>query len=293
MVSGKSTGATSSMKIKASLDTTNMDRGFTKVTQGMKRAKNNAKSMIGDLFRLKTVGAALGKTFQIAGVAASGMIAAAAMKAPALAGSMAQIGVSTQRMIRALGVGLAPVFEKLSQKLEGVADWAESHPDLFAGVLGGAATLAILGKLGVLSSIPWAAMGTFFSTVAAAAVAMAPVFALLAILAGATVAVKNIIDNLGNQFHMNDLTDVPISPEAQAQIANAGTVELGNLQDQYAGRIGGLGYGGESTPRFTETGELYNMEDAIIQTISAAYNNTQLTIGVRELTINTTDMSFN
>jgi len=286
------TGATSSMKIKASLDTTDMDRGFMKVTQGMKRAINSAKSMTGDLFRLKSVGAALGKTFQVTGLAASGMIAMAAAKAPALAGSMAQIGVSTERMMRSLGVGLAPIFEKLSDKLVGVADWADAHPDLFATVLGGTATLAILGKLGVLSSIPWAAMGTFFSTVAIGAVAMAPVFALLATFTAGAVAVKEIIDSLANQFSMDNLTNVPIPDAAKEQIANANNVELGNLQDQYAGRIGGTGMGSESTPRFTDTGELYNMGDAITQHMSAFYNNTQITLGVKELTINTTDMSF-
>jgi len=285
--------ATNSMTIKASLDATAFDRGMRRVTQGMSRAANHAKSMAGDLFRLDNIGKALGRTFTIAGAAAGGMIAKAAQSAPALAGSMAEISVSTMRMVRALGEGLAPVFENISGKLEGVASWAEAHPDLFATVLGGTATLAILGKLGVLSSIPWAAMGSFFSTVAIGAVAMAPVFALLATFTAGAVAVKKIIDSLSSQFQMDNLSNVPIGAEAQAQIAGAGTVELGNLQDQYAGRIGDSGYGSESTPRITETGELYSMEDAIIQTVSASLNTINVTFSLKDLTMNSTDMFIN
>ncbi len=157
---GGAGGQTASMKISGSLDTTNIERGFSRVKGGFQEVKGRAKGFTADLTRMKS--AASGVATGLAGLAAAGVgtLTALAKNAPATAGAMAKIKVGMQKLSFAAGKALAPAFEKVGGWLNTFADWADAHPKIFAGMVGTLGTLAALKFTGVLKLL-----GTLGSTV--------------------------------------------------------------------------------------------------------------------------------
>lgn len=282
--------AGSSLVIKGKLDTQEIERGFDKVKNGFNSVGRDSKSVFGDFNRLAVVSQTLGRLLTAAGVAAGGMLAGAMKKAPALASAMAQIKVAIDRMFRALGEGLEPIFNRIAGWFEGLANWSEAHPDLFAGIVASFVTLAALKWTGIL-----VLLGKL-----AAPIAAGSVFAGLLALAGLGGLVSGlvaIILALAESFKMNELTPVPIPEAAKTQIATAGTSELIDLQSRYAARITGAGYGGEYTPQIDlETGELYgtkHMMRDIVRNSQSQFNYTTYTFSTRDMAMNQADSFFN
>jgi len=245
------------LHIRGTIDTKDIENGFAKVKVGFINARKESQSTQTDLTKMDIIGKALGRTFIAVGVAATGMIGAAMAKAPALAGDMARIGVAWDRTIRALGVGLEPVFAKVSGILDGVANWAEAHPDIFAAVIGGAATITAMTGVRVLLKL--LGLGP---AMAVAATALAPFLAPVA--AGTVLATLGIVAAMGIMNGITAMggtaTPVPIGDVAQKQIANAGLVESLDLQERYGGSLDSAG--GMMTPEIDPaTGRLVSNAD--------------------------------
>ena len=99
-----------SVSIKGTINTSDIERGFARMELSLGSVKGKAEGFTADLDRMDTITRRLSMGLIGVGIAgATGMIALA-KDAPAVAGSMAEIEVSTQRLSRALGVELAPAF---------------------------------------------------------------------------------------------------------------------------------------------------------------------------------------
>lgn len=281
----------SSMRITAHMDVNEVRQAFSIIAQSMKNTQKDSKSTQGDLKRLEIGLGTLGKVAIGAGAAFTGMIYEASRKAPALSGSMAVIKTSWDSIIRSLGEGLSPVFEVVSDKMQGVADWASSHPDLFAGVVGGVVTTTAVAGLVKLFGL-----GPALSTAATAIAPFLGPIGVGTVLAGLlTIMSINAGKNLAQQY-MGELSYAPVPENAKTQIQNAkqnDVVEYYDLLNRYSAKISGLGGGGQYTPQIDlETGELYSTKhitrDVIRNADSLIYWQNGK-IYVRDIAMNATD----
>ena len=144
------------LKIRGTLDTSMIERGFTRIKQGFASVKGFAGGFTSDLIRMRqAAGKLTGNLFKMAAAGASALIGFAA-KAPAVAGSMAKMSVAFDKIIRNLGVGLAPAFAKVSGWLDKFAVWTGEHPDIFGGIVISLSTIAALkfvGAIGLLTAL--------------------------------------------------------------------------------------------------------------------------------------------
>lgn len=144
------------LNIRGSLDTSVIERGFTRVKQGFASVKGFAKGFTADLTRMSQSANDLsGKLIKVGGVGGAAMIGLAS-KAPAVAPALAKIGVTMDKLSRTLGEALAPSFEKVSNWLDRLAGWAGEHPDIFSGLVITLTTIAALkfvGATGFLTAL--------------------------------------------------------------------------------------------------------------------------------------------
>ena len=176
-VAGAASGgaASSSMKIKGTMDTSNIDRGFSRVGKGFEGVKGQGKSFGADMHRVATTVSGLAKKLLFMGMAGVTAMVGIASKAPAVAPAIARMSVAFGKITRSLGEALAPAFEKVAgwldklavwvdankekigevavkfldwaaavgeklwPYLEKVGNWAMDHPGLFAGIVAGLA----------------------------------------------------------------------------------------------------------------------------------------------------------
>jgi len=156
VVTGKTSGASSSMNIKGTLDTGDIDRGFTRVEKGFEKTKGQAKSFGSDMSRVSSTVKGLSNKLLIMGATAATALIGIASKAPAVAPALAKMGVAFGKIQRNLGEALAPAFEKVSGWLDKVAAWSGSHPDIFSGIvisLSAIAALKFVGAGGFLAAL--------------------------------------------------------------------------------------------------------------------------------------------
>ena len=193
-------GASSSMKIKGTMDTSNIDRGFSRVGQGFEGIKGQGKSFGADMARVAGTVAGLAKKLILMGMAGTAALVGIASKAPAVAPAMAKMSVSFGKITRSLGEALAPAFEKVAGWLDKLAVWVDSNKEKIGEVavkfLDWAAAVGEklwpwLEKIGL-----WAAdnPGLFAGIVAGLALApsviagIASIAGLVSMLGGASVA---------------------------------------------------------------------------------------------------------
>ena len=211
------TGA-GSLVIKGTLDTSMIEQGFSRVKQGFSSVGGFAASFNSDLVRMGQASAKLAKGLFNVGAAGSAALITLASKAPAVAPAMAKIGVAFDKIIRNLGEGMAPAFEKVASWLDKFATWSGAHPDIFANVVIALSAIAALKFVGALGFIK--ALGGLLVSPSV----------LIALAALATIASAVAIGGgLVEQFKVGKGTAVPIPEAAKRQIQNAGTVEFMDL----------------------------------------------------------------
>ena len=278
----------SSMKITAGMNVDEIKQAFGFIHQSMKNTQKDSKTTSGDLKRLELGVSVLGKAVMVAGTAFTGMLYEASRKAPALAGSMASIKTSWDSMIRSLGEGLAPIFDWLSVKMEGLANWASGHPDLFATVIGGVATTAALAGLvkilglGAALNIAAGALAPFLLPVVAGSI-LAGLLILAAIKVGDAISEPETL-----------IMNVPIPEAAKDQIIYAKshreTGEYLDLVNRYAITTD---HGAQSTPEIDPTtGRLVSsktMSDRAIRAGEEYLKGQNWTITTRNWAMNSTD----
>lgn len=154
---GAATGAgAGGLKIRGILDTSMIERGFTRVKQGFASVKGFAKGFTADLTRMKQETKTLAKGLGRVALIGSAAIIGLASKAPAVAPALAKIGVTLGKLSRTMGEALAPAFEKVSDWLDKLAGWAGEHPDIFSGIvvsLSAITALKFVGATGFLTAL--------------------------------------------------------------------------------------------------------------------------------------------
>jgi len=129
VASAGSAGASSSMKIVGTMDTSNVDRGFQRVGQGFEGVKGKGKSFGADMKRVAQTVSGLAKKLALMGIAGGTAMVGLASKAPAVAPALAKMGVSMGKIQRSLGEALAPAFEKVAGWLDKLAVWVDNNKD--------------------------------------------------------------------------------------------------------------------------------------------------------------------
>ena len=299
------------MNVRFGADTSGFQQGFSNVKSSLAQTSKNTKSVRADFIRLAGTTSDIARKAVVAFGAAglAGGIAGIIAKSPALAPAFAQMRVSAKELSLTMGNVLAPAFNELVKILPAVNSFVMENSDslgeLFTGLAKATGGVLDLGlKLGgklmpALSDVaswfgehpaifaslifgPTAIKGFtagvgFLKTLGGLAVAN-PVVAALTAIAGITAATAvGVRGGLVDQFKLDELTPVPITPEARAQIANASPQEQLDLQNRYAARIGGAGFGSEQTPQIDpQTGELYSsrhQQRDIMASIQSMLNN--------------------
>ena len=231
MVTPPRASAQSSMKIKGSLDTSEIDRGFNRVSKGFDGVKGQAKSFGSDIHRMTVGVSRLAKKFSLLGLAGATAMVGIASKSPAVAPALAKMGVSFDKIARNLGEALAPAFErvagwldklsvwvgnnkekigevatkfldwaeavgkKLLPVLETVGNWAADHPGLFTGIVAGLALApAVISGITAISGLVTLMTGATISASVLAALGY------IALIGGAAAGLK-----VGAEFGVNKL----------------------------------------------------------------------------------------
>lgn len=125
----KIAGSGGSMVIRGSLDTSLIDRGFRIIKQGFNKVKSSVKSFGSDMIRISHTVSRLVKKLALLGSIGLGAIIGLASRAPAVAGSIAKIKVSFDKLTRILGEALGPAFEKASELFEKFVGWVGANKD--------------------------------------------------------------------------------------------------------------------------------------------------------------------
>ena len=145
------------LSIKGTMNTQNVDSGFARVKSGFQQVGKFAKSVRADLVRMGQDAGRLSSAFKLIGLAGVGTFIALAKSSPAVAPAMAKITLETQRLSRALGQSLRPVFESFADGYSKFVNFVENHPDLTRGFVlsvGALAGIAALSKfVSVLSTV--------------------------------------------------------------------------------------------------------------------------------------------
>lgn len=146
-------GAGSSLVIKGTINTSDIDRGFARINLAFDNVKGQANSFNSDLTRMVTttrdLAGGLGKV-AIAGTAA---LVGLAKGAPAVAPALARISVQAERLQRNIGRVLQPTFETLADTFEKFVGFAGRHPDFLKGFVFTGAALAGIKALGLLFGV--------------------------------------------------------------------------------------------------------------------------------------------
>lgn len=163
------------LSIKGSIDTTLIERGFSKIKKSFERVKSSSKSFASDMVRIGQATAKAAKSLAIISTVGLTAMIGLAKSAPAVAPAMAKIGVEFQRLSRILGEQLRPFFEKFSESFTKFVSFVDAHPNitkafaLGAGALTGvyALTKMITALSGAISPGMLAALGLAGGIVAA------------------------------------------------------------------------------------------------------------------------------
>jgi len=146
------------LRIVGNIDTLNIEKGINGIIVDMKKVDTTSQSVNSDFERMyantNRLAAALGL------VGASAALINLAKGAPQVAPAMASIQMSMLKLQLAVGQALAPMFNWFADKLNGLAGWAQEHPDLFGVItksvvgLGIAVGALTLGK-GIVTLFGW------------------------------------------------------------------------------------------------------------------------------------------
>lgn len=217
-----------SLSISGSIDTSMIERGFTRVKQGFESVKGHAKGFNADLERMSISAGRLTKGLLAVGIAGTTAMVGLASKAPATAGAMAKIKVQMDRLTRSIGRTLQPQFEWFAEIFTKFVNFAEGHPTIFKGFI--AATAAI----GAATAIQGAAKlaGLLGITVSSS---LLTALGLIAVIAGVGYGAAKVGEMGANKLDKwLGLTDSPVS---EKQMTAGGYATL--LQEEIKSGITG------------------------------------------------------
>lgn len=135
-----------SLQIGGSIDTSNIERGLTRVETGFKNVGAVGKGVNSDFKRMNQQASRLSKLFGKIAIVGAGAMVAIAKGSPAVAGAMAKMSISMGKLSRTLGEALRPAFEMASEALQGFVGWIQEHQGFisaFASDVVGGLTVAV------------------------------------------------------------------------------------------------------------------------------------------------------
>lgn len=268
---GKTAGG---LRVRGSLDTSLIEKGFMRVKKGFDSIKGRAKSFGSDVVRMSAAVGGLVKKLSLLAIGGITAMVALAKSAPAVAPALAKMKVSMFKLKMALGDALAPAFERVAKWLDKFAvwagnnketigavankvldfaeavgvklwpylkkigDWAVEHPGMFAGIVAGLIIgPAVIAGIGAITGLIGALTGGVVS--AGMLSALAYIAGIGAVgYAGYKVAEAGV-DWVKKQVY-EKRRQIPGTPEAVADIpfgARESIVSAG-LQPTPGGRIG-------------------------------------------------------
>ena len=202
-----------SMQIGGSIDTSLIERGFRRIGQGFGRVKASAKSFGSDMVRIgQSVGGLVKGLGILSGAAGIGTIIGMAKYSPAVATSMAKIGVEFQKLSRILGEQLSPYFEAFSDMFTKFVGFVADNPDLTKGFVltaGAIAGVAAMTKL----------VGLLTGGTVAASILIA--LGYLAAIAGAAYVVKEVVEKVSGKsrgFLIEEAEQIPGTLQSLASV---------------------------------------------------------------------------
>lgn len=128
------------ISIAGTINTEGMEAGFSRIKGGLRSVADASKPVFAELFKISSVVGKLAASFGAVAIAGTGFFLGLAAKAPAVAGAMAKIKVAMGELTRGMGRALRPQFEWFADKLQGLADFVSSNPNLVGKV-----TTSIIG----------------------------------------------------------------------------------------------------------------------------------------------------
>lgn len=122
------------LEIAGSLDTSDIENGFVRITGSFKQIENQSKQTNASLSSTKSIAKSLGKTLIGIGVTGVGAMTALASKSPVLAGTMSKIQVSTMKLSNTLGRQMRPAFEGMNELINGFNSAASNSDSVIGGL---------------------------------------------------------------------------------------------------------------------------------------------------------------
>lgn len=226
--------STNSMKIAGSIDTSLIERGFTRIKQGFENVQGVAKGFAADQQRMVQGTKQLAKGLIRVGIVGAAAITTLAQGAPAVAPAMARITVGLMKLKFAAGEALAPAFEKVAGWLDKFAAWSSDNPKLFSGMLISLTAIAGLKFLGAMGLVK--ALGTLLISPA-----VLTALGYLAAVAGAAYAINKIVEPIAEKsrgFFETDAESIPGSLQSLRSVdKSASELAAEGLQQTQGGTI--------------------------------------------------------
>lgn len=151
-----------SIQIGGSIQTSEIERGMSRIEKGFGKIETKGKSVNADFERMNQQSKRLAKTLGVMALAGVAALIGIAKNAPATAGAMAKIKVSAMKLQFAIGEALRDEFEAFSGVLSNVADWVRENPDLFSGIVTSIGVLAGVALTIKVGGWIYGAFATFF-----------------------------------------------------------------------------------------------------------------------------------
>jgi len=149
-----------SLRIKGTIDDTEIRSGMTRIKQGFENMDQNVKSSLGSMQRLADITRGLAKGLVIVGTAGVGAMTALAMKAPAIAPELGKIKIGLMKIGRELGRNLKPLFAIIADRLvPAIGKAIELNKDKLAALVSIATqgvkdlSMALSGDIGSIQSL--------------------------------------------------------------------------------------------------------------------------------------------
>ena len=203
-------GTAGSLSISGSIDTSLIERGFTRVKQGLEGVKGQAEGFNAGLERMGLSAGRLTTALLAMGIAGTTALISLAAKAPATAGAMAKIKVQMDRLTRSIGRTLQPQFEWFADVFTKFVNFAEGHPTIFKGFI--AATAAVGTATAIAGAAKFA--GLLGITVSSSLLAA---LGLIAAIAGVGYGAAKLGEAGANKLDQYlGLADSPVSKEMTA-----------------------------------------------------------------------------
>jgi hypothetical protein len=116
-----------SIQIGGSIQTSEIERGLSRVEKGFKDVERTGKGVNADFTRIDQVTGRLAKRMSVLGLLGGSAMIAMAKGSPAVAGAMAKLKVEGGKLARTMGEILKPAFDWAADSFQQFVGWIQEH----------------------------------------------------------------------------------------------------------------------------------------------------------------------